>query len=150
MIKTQDKKRLRGRPPKFNSVEELQARIDQYFSSCWTQKIDAFGNPMFLRDKKGEKTNKKIMVQFKPYTISGLAFTLEMVRQSLINYEKKDGFLDTIKRAKQRCEAYAEEQLFVGKNVVGAIFNLKNNYGWKDKTETEHSGNLVWREVPPK
>jgi len=25
---------------------------------------------------------------------------------------------------------------------VGAIFNLKNNFGWKDKTEQEHSGGI--------
>ena len=27
-------------------------------------------------------------------------------------------------------------------NVAMAIFNLKNNYGWKDKQEVEHSGGV--------
>ena len=46
-------------------------------------------------------------------------------------------------------EAYQEEFLYSGKSVAGAIFSLKNNYDWKDKTETELSGEiklpkLVW------
>lgn len=150
MKKTSGKKHSDGRPPKFVSVEELQTRIDRYFASCWTQKIDASGNPMFLRNKKGLKTNKMITVQAQPYTITGLAAYLGVESDTLLNYEKRDEFFGTIKRAKQRCEAYAEAQLFIGKNVAGAIFNLKNNYGWKDKIETEHSDNLVWMEEPPR
>ena len=150
MIKTQGKKRSRGRPPKFNGVEELQVKIEDYFASCWKQKIDASGNPLFLRNRKGLKTSTMITVQTQPYTITGLAVFLGVDRDTLMNYEAKSEFFGTIKRAKQRCEAYAEEQLFIGKNVVGAIFNLKNNYGWRDKIETEHSGNLIWREEPPR
>lgn len=150
MKKTSSKKRFRGRPPKFHSVDELEMKIDEYFTSCWTQKVDPIGNPIFLRNRNGSKTNTPIMLQSKPYTITGLAVFLGVDRDTLSNYEAKIDYFGTIKRAKQRCEEYAEEQLFIGKNVVGAIFNLKNNYGWKDKVETEHSGNLIWREEPPK
>lgn len=150
MKKTSGKKHFRGRPPKFNSVEDLQVKIDEYFASCWTQKIDPSGNLLFLRNRRGLKTNTPINVQTQPYTITGLAVFLGIESDTLLNYQAKDEFFGTIKRAKQRCEAYAEAQLFIGRNVVGAIFNLKNNYGWKDKIETEHSGNLVWREEPPK
>ncbi|MEH7480248.1 terminase small subunit [Neobacillus drentensis] len=99
-----------GRPVKFKSVEELQAAIDNYFKE---------------QDGKG-----------KPYTITGLALALDTNRQTLINYENNDNkaYFDTIKRAKLKCENYAEEHLFVGKSgVTGAIFNLKNNYGWVDQ-----------------
>ncbi len=150
MKSTSGKKHPGGRPPKFKSIEELQTRIDKYFASCWTQKRDKFGNPIYEKDKRGRKTNKKVLVQSIPYTIAGLATTLDMTRQSILNYERQDEFFDTIKRAKQRCEAYAEESLFIGKNPVGAIFNLKNNYGWRDKFENEHSGNVTWIETPPK
>src|SRR3972149_1961522 len=67
---------LGGRPPKYETVEELEKIIDVYFLSCWIQKVDMFGNPIFLKDKKGKKTNKKVMFQFKPYTVTGLAVTL--------------------------------------------------------------------------
>lgn len=105
-----------GRPVKFNSVEELQQQIDAYFAE---------------RDEME-----------KPYTITGLALALDTNRQTLINYEdKSDAFFDTIKRAKLKCENYAEEHLFVGKSVVGSIFNLKNNYGWVDRQEVNQTVN---------
>ena len=76
--------------------------------------------------------------QNKPYTITGMAVFLGTTRDLLVDYEKKKKFSDTIKRAKERCHAYAEESLFIGKNPSGAIFNLKNNYGWKDKSEVSN------------
>lgn len=139
-----------GRPPKYKTVEELQSLISAYFRSCWKQKLDMFGNPIFVKDRSGKKTEEPVLVQFKPYTVSGMARAIGTTRDLLIDYEAKDKFSDTIKRAKQICQEYAEESLFVGKNPTGAIFNLKNNWGWKDKTETEHSGNLTWTEEPPK
>lgn len=105
----------RGRPVKFKSVEELQAAIDRYFK---------------------EQDEKE-----KPYTITGLALALDTNRQTLINYENHDNkdYFDTIKRAKLKCENFAEEHLFVGKSgVTGAIFNLKNNYGWVDHQVIEN------------
>lgn len=101
------------RPVKYKTVEELQVKIDEYFNKC---------------DK-----------EFRPYTITGLALALNMTREGLVHYEKKEGFTDTIKRAKLKCEVYAEEQLFIGRNATGVIFNLKNNYGWVDKQEVDNT-----------
>lgn len=100
-----------GRPKKYNSVEEMQQLINDYFNYCDENK--------------------------KPYTVSGLANALDLTRQSLLNYEEDDEFFDTIKRAKSKIEQFAEECLFVGSNTAGVIFNLKNNYNWKDKQEIE-------------
>lgn len=119
-----------GRPLKFQSVEELQTKIEEYFNGCWGPKIGPFG-PI-----KDAETNKVVFVQVKPYTISGLAVALDCDRDTLLNYEELDEFFGTIKRAKQRCHAYAEESLFMG-NATGPIFNLKNNWGWVDKTLTD-------------
>jgi hypothetical protein len=109
-------------PLKFQSVEELQAKIDGYFESCW----------------EVNDTGKK--VQTRPYTITGLANYLDTNRQTLLNYEEKEAYFDTIKKAKSRCEQYTEEYLFVGKNTAGGIFNLVNNYGWQNKQSTELTG----------
>lgn len=106
-----------GRPLKFGSVEELQRKIETYFAEC-------------------DKNNR-------PYTISGLALALDTSRRVLLDYEDKDEYCNTIKKAKLKCETYAEEQLFVGKNTAGVIFNMKNNYGWVDKQEREFSGNMT-------
>jgi hypothetical protein len=104
-------KRKVGRPLKFETVEMLQEKIDAYFNEC---------------DEKEE-----------PYTITGLALALNTTRETLLDYEDKEEFSDTVKRAKLKCENFAEKHLFKGKNgVVGAIFNLKNNYSrWVDKQE---------------
>ena len=101
-----------GRPMKFKSNEELKEKIDKYFADC---------------DEKG-----------KPYTVSGLAVALGTTRRTLLDYEEKDEFFHTIKNAKAKIEAYNEEMLY-NKNIptTGVIFNLKNNYGWKDKQEIE-------------
>lgn len=133
-----------GRPLKFGTPEELKEKIDDYFRSCWRQKIDQFGNPVFLKDANGKKTDEKVMVQFRPYTITGLALALDTTRETLLEYEgevegreRSIEFADAVKRAKLACHQYAEEQLYIGRNPTGPIFNLKNNYGWKDKNETD-------------
>ena len=101
-----------GRPMKYKSVKAMQSDIDDYFKEC---------------DESG-----------RPYTVSGLAYALGTNRQTLLNYEEKEEFFDTIKRAKAKIELFNEELLY-NKDVstTGVIFNLKNNYGWKDKQEIE-------------
>jgi hypothetical protein len=99
-----------GRPLKFESVQELQERIDAYFDNT----------------PKDE------------WTITGLALALDTYRQTLVNYEEKDEFVDTIKKAKQRVEnGYEIDLKKYGRS--GTIFALKN-FDWKDRTEQENSG----------
>ena len=101
-----------GRPLKFQSVEEMQEMIDAYFEKCDAEE--------------------------EPYTITGLAIALGATsRQTIINYEKRDEFFDTIKSAKLRVENYAEKQALT-KNSAGAIFVLKN-HGWTDKQEIDQT-----------
>ena len=101
-----------GRPPKFASVDDMQNAIDSYFAEC--------------------------RVEDKPCTMSGLAYALDLSRQALLDYANKDEFLDAIKRARQKVEIDVERRLMSGSAVAGAIFNLKNNFGWRDKTEVEN------------
>lgn len=109
-----EEKHAGGRPPKYKTKEEIQEKIDNYFKEC--------------------------QLNNKPYTITGLGLALDMSRQDLINYSKKDEFFDTIKRAKMRVENYLEERLINDSSATGIIFNLKNNYGWKDKQENVNVG----------
>ncbi len=106
-----------GRPLQYKTTEELQAAVDEYFILC-----------------KSEEEYP---------TISGLSYHLDLSRQGLLNYEGRDEFVDTIKRAKLRVETVLEQRLFHN-NPTGCIFNLKNNFGWKDKQEhgyTDSEGN---------
>lgn len=149
-----------GRPLKFKSVKELQEKIDAYFADCdphpeqviryeWHKKTEV------VKDAKGKEKEIEVddrsvkpkeiiewsMSNQKHYTITGLANFLQTSRETLINYENRDEFFDTIKAAKARCEEQWEN-LLIGSNATGPIFNLKNNYGWKDKTELEADLNV--------
>ena len=123
-----------GRPPMYKNKEEIQEKIDAYFEECKGKILtDDEGN--IVTDKYGEA----IYIDKKPLTITGLALALGFnSRQSLLNYQDKEEFVDTITRAKARVEQYAEERLFDKNGANGAKFSLANNFeGWKEKQEIE-------------
>lgn len=109
-----EKKHAGGRPPKYKKKEEIENKIKEYFKEC--------------------------DVQNEPYTVTGLARSLNMSRQDLLNYGKKNEFFDTIKKAKWKIEEYLEKRLIKDSSTTGIIFNLKNNYGWKDKYDNINVG----------
>lgn len=117
-----------GAPPFFQTVEELQIKIDQYFRSDLNKRKIVIG-----------KVPNERVIEVPIPTLTGLAYYLGFAsRQSLYDYEEREGFSYTIKRARLFIERDYEEQLQYG-NVTGAIFALKN-LGWKDKTESEITG----------
>lgn len=98
---------MKGRPLKFKTPEELQEKIETYFT----------------------KTPKE------EWTITGLALALDTSRETLCNYEEKDAYFDTVKKAKDMVEhSYEIDLKKSGRS--GTIFALKN-FDWKDKTETD-------------
>ena len=101
---------------KYKTQEQLQEGIDKYFNEC---------------DEKG-----------KPYTMSGLALSLGIDRRTLINYGERDLFFTQIKNAKAKVETMLEENLYRLGNNSGIIFNLKNNYGWKDQVGGKNDNDI--------
>lgn len=141
-----EKKNKGGRPLKFKSAAELDRKINEYFDSCiqehWEPvKVDGEIKWIPVHDKDGNI----MMIEKEPITLTGLAVFLDTDRKTLLNYESHEDFFPTIKRAKARIEQYTEKQLFdkSAKNVAGIIFNLKNNYGWKDKQDIDLVGKVV-------
>ena len=123
-----------GRPPKYKTKEEIQEKIDLYFKECEGKPLlDKEGDP--LLDKNGVP----IMYGVKPLTITGLALALGFSsRQSLLDYQAKEEFAETIRRAKTIVERYAEEKLFDKAGASGAKFSLTNNFeGWREKQQIE-------------
>lgn len=121
-----------GRPPKYNSPEEMQVLIDEYFRDCKVNRVLDAGDcqdPILLEDSD-------VSTDDRHPTVSGLAYALDMSTEGIRNYGNKDEFSATVKTAKLRIELYLEQKLY-GNNVTGSIFNLKNNFGWKDKSEQE-------------
>jgi hypothetical protein len=126
-----------ARPLKFKSVKELQSKIDEYFESCFETVVikNKKGNPVFNEDGTAQ-TEKRLT---RPFTITGLALHLNTTRDVLLDYEDREEFSNTIKKAKLRIENFAEEQLFGSKNTAGVIFNLVNNYSrWSNKQEVKN------------
>lgn len=132
---------LGGRPPMYKSKEEIQEKIDKYFSDCEGEVLeDEEGNPIL------NKYGGVIIMGSKPPTITGLALALGFSsRQALLNYQDREEFNDTIMRAKSRVEQYAEERLFDRDGSNGAQFSLKNNFkGWNaDKKEENQQGGIT-------
>lgn len=97
-----------GRPLKYKNIEELQQSIAAYFAKCDKEDL--------------------------PYTVTGLAVALGTSRETLCEYQERPEYVDTIKGAKDKCEAQIELMALRGKyNPTFSIFSLKNNYGWEDK-----------------
>ena len=124
--------KYRGRPAKYETVEDMQKLIVEYFNEC---------------EAEGKKP-----------TVTGLGYVLDMSRQDLINYEKcfecdrlkqypdsvRRGFVDKIKGAKRFIESCLEDKLINGNTTpIGLIFALKNNYGWVDKQEIVNTENKI-------
>jgi hypothetical protein len=118
---------MAGRPPVFESVEQLEKAIHSYFNEGVTVRKVITGKP----------PNAQV-VEVPVPTITGLCYHIGFEsRQSFYDYEQNPEFSYTVKRARLFIEKEYEEQLTMG-NTVGAIFALKN-MGWRDKTETELS-----------
>lgn len=95
-----------GRPLKFENLQELVDLADKYFAET-------------LREE---------------WTVTGLALALDTSRETLMDYEGKPDFSDTIKKYKEKVHNAYEIDLRK-KGRSGDIFALKN-FGWKDRQET--------------
>ena len=83
----------------------------------------------------------------EPILITGLALALGLSgREALSEYGRREEFSVTVKELKSICENFAENKLFSGNNPTGAIFALKN-YGWTDKQDLFHSGEIGVKRV---
>ncbi|MEL6568188.1 MAG: terminase small subunit [Pseudomonadota bacterium] len=111
---TEEKKGPGGRPPLYEDPDLLEAKIDLYFDGLSEEDVPS---------------------------IAELAFELGFAsRNALWEYEQKSEFSDTIKRAKLRLEVDRTKRLLCGPNTAGVIFDLTNNYGWKNPHHMKHSG----------
>jgi len=131
------------KPPKYNSPEKLQSKIEEYFESGYRK----------IKRVVGTKKEGFHEVEVPDITISDLVIFLGFAdRRSFYDYEKKPAFAHTIKRARTFIEREYETLLKLG-NPAGPIFALKN-FGWTDKTEIEHGFDqatldLILSALPP-
>lgn len=101
-----------GRPLRWKTRDELIGEINEYFTAT----------------------------EFNEYSITGLVLALNASKQLLLDYEKRPEFADIIKEAKLIVE-HSYELSLRKHGRSGDIFALKN-FGWIDKQEVAHSGEL--------
>ena len=98
-----------GRPRIYNSPDELLAKGLEYFDWCDST-------------RKGK------------YTEAGLRLYLGFTnRQSWHDYKVNPQFSDVIYTLETLMEDDTEQKLMWAGSTQGAIFKLKNKYGWKDE-----------------
>ena len=124
-----------GREKLFESSDDLQKKIDEYFYECDNRVVQVYS-----------KSSQELVDMKKPipYTIEGLCCVLSCERQTLLNYEKQEGyeeFFDTIKNAKARIQRNKVERGLDGESPsTFAIFDLVNNSDYKNTNSTELTG----------
>ncbi len=122
---------MAGRPKKY-TVKRFREAVDSWFRSI-TVEIEV--NDLINLD--GEPITKRIYAV--PPTISGLCLKLGIDRRTWQNYadpEQNPKLAEICADVRLRIEAYLEEQLLTRvKSLQGIIFNLQNNYGWRERHE---------------
>lgn len=147
-----------GRPLKFQDIDAFRLEIQHYFESLephWEEYEDR--RPVLHKDGKlkGQEVMIDNRVQYEtvirermtlpePPLITGLAIALGTTRSTLLDYEnaRADEFSYTIKAAKAVIEKWNERVLATGSApAAGVIFNMVNNYSWKNVQVVEQTGN---------
>lgn len=101
-----------GRPPVFNNPEDLLNKALEYFE--WADQI-----------RKGK------------YNEAHLRMWLGFTRQNWYDYKSHPDFSYTMEYISNFMEGDTEDKLMWAGSTQGAIFKLKNKYGWKDEV-TQH------------
>ena len=134
--------------------KKLAAAVDEYFKSITrlraaTERVDS-GE----RDDKGhvkyeqrEMLNQNgepvMLVEYIiPPTVEDLSAYLGIHRSTWSNYcdeKEHPEFFDTTTRARGRIRAYLHRELLTreGKDIKGIMFDLQNNYDYKERKEIE-------------
>ena len=125
-----------GRPKKYTK-KGLREAIERYFRSI-SRTIPARDDTGgIIRNDDGEEIK---VVQFVvPPSVTGMCLYLGIDRSTWQNYADAalhPELAGICQGARTRIEAYLEQELLTReKGVQGIIFNLQNNYGWKQKQE---------------
>lgn len=118
-----------GRPPRFETAEELEQMVLEYFDNC----------PDKVKINSYEGGHKELLEISRP-SMSGLALFLGFAdRRSLYDYEKHDKYSHSIKIARSLIERFYEVCTQAGAiDKTFGIFAMKQ-FGWTDKQEVSQT-----------
>ena len=129
--------------------EKLEKAVKKYFRSISreitvtetvaTGEKDKDGHMIYTQKPVLNSLGKEMKtIQYLiPPTVGGLAAFLGIHRDTWNTYCKDPDFSDTVTYAQGRMHAYLEQEMLTrpGKDLKGILFNLENNYGYKDRVE---------------
>lgn len=146
--------------PKKYSKKGLRVAVERYFDSITreviltekkaTGRYDEKGHMIFEDVPVENRLGKKVVVTeyLIPPSEGGLSAFLGIHRSTWWNYcdsEKHPEFFDTTSYARGRIHAYLEQESLTrqGKDLKGVLFNLENNFGYREKQSVELTGGAV-------
>lgn len=145
-----------GRQKKYKTEKSLRTAVGMYFQSIsrtvtLTEKV-----PTGRKDKYGHMTFKDVPVKndlgeeirvveyLLPPTISALCVALGISRETWHSYSLDEKLSPVCREAKERVEAWLEEQLLSRrKGLEGVKFNLENNFDWSNKHRVDNGNQGV-------
>lgn len=124
----QKEKKTQGKKAKYGSPQEMQKKIDEYFSKYENREPLTDRNGRVLLDKEGNVVYNQGMP-----TSSGLALHLGFTsRCSMFDYIQKPTFTEVIRHARLRLQSFWEP-LLATKNYQGAKYFCSNmSDGWQE------------------
>lgn len=129
------------RKKKYRTAAALEKAVNAYFDSVSHTEYVTCGddkNPRRVRSDSGTYIHKREFLV--PPSISALCLHIGISRQTWSEYsdpKKNPEFAEVCEMAKLVIEVYLEEQLLSRrKGVQGIMFNLKNNFGWSERTDS--------------
>ena len=140
-----------ARPKKYTK-KSLREAVERYFDSISRDVALTEKRPTDRRDSSGHVIYEVVPVTNKlgqqatveefvvPPTVGGLCEFLGIHRSTWAEWcdgDKYPEFSDTTMRARGRMRAWCESQLLIRKDVKGIIFNLQNNYDYRERREIE-------------
>lgn len=133
----------RGRPMKYSSAKKLLEAVEDYFDSISYTTVLKDGHGQPILSDSGREFRKLVYVT--PPGKSAMCLHIGIDESTWDNYadaEKNPELAPVTRWAKMRMEAYLEEQLNTRDRTQGIIFNLENNYGWKNRREVDLKGSV--------
>lgn len=141
-----------GAPKKYDDPKKLERAIDRYFKSITREKVLTEPRATGEKDKDGHMIYEQVAIVnalgkemtvtefIVPPSVYDLCLFLGISESTWNNYcdpTKHEEFLGPTTQARGRMRAWNERELLTrqGKDLKGIIFNLENNYGYKERLD---------------
>lgn len=138
-------------------ADSLRKAVEKYFKTITrkvtvkekvdTGKRDSSGHVIWELRPVVNQLGKELEITeyLVPPSVAGLCEFLGIHRSTWADYcdaDKYPEFSDTTSHARGRMQGWREEQLVTRKDVKGIVFDLQNNYGYRERQSVEVSGSV--------